>query len=552
MDGYLNIRVKGHEPIKVLKKTKLYDLSRNYQMDLKYPILLAKVNNQLSELTKELTEDSEVEFLDITNPNGFKTYQRSTIFLMICAAKEILGKKTRIVVEHSINKNLYCEIPDGEIKITDELLKQIQDRMVQLAEKDIVIEKLSLSMDEGMVKAREFGLQDKEQILKYRTTSNVNFYKLDWFYDYFYGQIVLSTGYLKIFKLVKEMNGFLLQFPDPNDPHKLNELKDRQKISKVFMESSKWAKILKVDTVGALNDVICKDKLNEFIRINEGLHEKKITNIADIIYQNNKRVVLIAGPSSSGKTTFAKRLGLQLKVNGLNPRVISLDDYYLDRDSVPIGPDGKPDFECLESIDVNQFNIDLQYLLAGKKVDIPKFNFASGQREYKGDFISLSNDDVIIIEGIHGLNDKVAENVDGNQKFKIFISALTQLNIDDHNRIPTTDTRLIRRIVRDHKHRGFSALTTLAIWPAVTRGEALHIFPYQEKADTVFNSALIYEMCVLKQFAQPLLFGIDKTSPEYTEARRLLKFLDSFIGVSSEFVPQSSIIREFIGGSCFE
>jgi uridine kinase len=552
MIEYVNVSIAGNQAIKVKKGTRLSELVEKYASDNEYPVLLSKVNNQLSELSKEIKEDSSIEFLDIKDANGYRTYQRSVALLMIFAAKEILGKKTRVVVEHSINKNHYCEFPELEEEITDELLKKIEDRMKKAVEENMVIEKLSLSIEEGAAIAEEMGLHDKAHILQYRRTSNVNFYRIGWFYDYFYGQMAVNTGCLNKFKLVKELNGFLIVFPNPQCPEEFNEFTNREKISKVFIESSKWGKILKVDTVGALNDIICNDGLKDIIRISEGLHEKKIASFADMIYENHKKIVLIAGPSSSGKTTFANRLSVQLKVSGLNPRVISLDDYYLNRDEAPLDEFGKPDFEALESIDVNAFNGDIERLVEGKEISLPTFNFATGLREYKGNYLKLSDNDILVIEGIHGLNDKIASTVSEEWKFRIFISALTQLNIDDHNRIPTSDTRLIRRIVRDHFHRGFSALTTIDMWPSVVRGEGRHIFPYQEKADAMFNSALVYEMCVLKQYAEPLLFKIDKKMPQYTEARRILKFLDSFLGVGSENIPPNSILREFVGGSAFE
>lgn len=551
MIEYINVSIAGEEAIKVKKGTRLSVLAEKYSSAKGYPVLLSKVNNQLFELSKELKEDCTIEFLDITDANGYRTYQRSVGLLMIFAAKEILGKKTRVVVEHSINKNHYCEFPEIEEEVTEELLKKIEARMQKAVEENMVIEKLSLSIEEGAAIAEEMGLQDKAHILQYRRTSNVNFYRIGWFYDYFYGQMTTNTGCLNKFKLVKELNGFLIVFPNPQCPAEFNQFTDREKISKVFIESSKWGKILKVDTVGALNDIICNDGLKDIIRISEGLHEKKIASFADMIYEKHKKIVLIAGPSSSGKTTFANRLSVQLKVSGLNPKVISLDDYYLNRDQAPLDEFGKPDFEALESIDVNTFNEDIESLIEGKEISLPTFNFATGLREYKGNYLKLLEKDILVIEGIHGLNDKIAATVSEEWKFRIFISALTQLNIDDHNRIPTSDTRLIRRMVRDHSYRGFSALTTIDIWPSVVRGEGKHIFPYQEKADAMFNSALVYEMCVLKQYAEPLLFKIDKKMPQYTEARRLLKFLDSFLGVGSENIPPNSILREFVGGSTF-
>ena len=344
--------------------------------------------------------------------------------------------------------------------------------------------------------------------------------------------------------------GFILQFPHSNIQGALCELKPVNKISQVFQESYKWGKILKVDTVGALNNMICNDNFGHITRISEALHEKKIAEIADMILNQKKSIVLIAGPSSSGKTTFAERLCIQLRVNGLRPHIISMDNYF-DMSRLPLDEFGQPDYEALEYVDTEQINEDLVNLLKGKQVDIPTFNFITDSREYKGNYLKLNDDDVIVMEGIHALNEKSTEQISKNDKFKIFISALTQLNVDDHNRIPTTDTRLIRRIVRDHQFRGFSATRTIKMWPSVMRGESKNIFPYQEESDAMFNSALVYEICILKQFVEPLLFKIEKTCEEYTEARRIIKFLDCILGVSSEPVPKNSILREFIGGSCF-
>jgi len=514
-----------------------------------YPFLLAKINNQLLELFHPIKEDCEIEYLDVRHPDGFKAYQRSCAFLMICSAKEILGKKARVIVEHSINKNLYCEIPDEEV--TEELLESIEARMHEYSGQNIPIEKFILSLTEGTRIAREFGLEDKAAILKYRRSSSVNFYRLSWFYDYFYGAMVPSTGCISFFKLVKHAPGFILQTPMAENPEILNEIRPMTKITQVFRESASWLRILNVSTVGSLNDQVCNEGLGTIIRVSEALHEKRIAEIADTIYRQGKSIVLIAGPSSSGKTTFSGRLSVQLQVNGLKPKIISLDDYFLDRERTPLDEFGRLDFECLEALDVEQINKDLSELLAGKEVRLPRFNFITGKREYRRRLHKLESGGVLIIEGIHGLNEKLTEYIPAEDKFKIFISALTQLNLDDHNRIPTTDTRMIRRMVRDNRTRGFDALHTIDIWPSVMRGENKYIFPFQEEADAIFNSALVYELCVLKQYAEPLLLQIDPSMPQYTEARRLAKFLDSFLGLSSEEVPPNSILREFIGGSCF-
>ncbi|MDR2751664.1 MAG: nucleoside kinase [Clostridiales bacterium] len=550
MEKEISVTISGDiDPCVVPAGTTLLQLAQRKASDFARPILLAKVNKRLQDLSTPLGVDCFVEFLDISDPNGYRAYQRSVAFLMVYAAKTVAGKKARVVIEHSINKNYYCELP--ELEMSDELLENIEKVMTEACDKDIVLEKLSLDLDEAVKIAGEFDLKDKVATMKYRRTSSVNFYKLDWFYDYFYGQMLPSTGYLKSFKLARKSRGFMLIFPSAANDYELAEMSPNNKISEVFEETNEWARILNVDTVGQLNNMICAGGASSFILVNEALHEKKIAYLADKIHEQRKRIVLIAGPTSSGKTTFAHRLCVQLKVNGLHPTVISLDNYFWERDKTPKDAFGNYDFESLDALDTKLINEDLSLLLDGQSVLMPSFNFSVGKREYRGKPLSLNPGDVLVIEGIHGLNEKVTELIPKEEKFKIFVSALTQLNIDDHNRIPTSDTRLIRRIVRDSRSRGSSAKVTIAMWPSVLRGENQYIFPFQEEADAFFNSALVYEMCVLKQFVEPLLFNIDQSEPEFTEASRLIKFLDSFLGVSSENVANNSLLREFIGGSCF-
>ena len=548
----LKVTVVGGKTVEVNKGITLAELAEDFAYVCQYPILVAAVNNELYELHRKIIDDCTIEFLDITTPNGFRVYQRTASFIMLCAARDELGADGRIVIEHSISKNYYCEFSDENVKVTRKILAAIEDRMRMLVSRNLPIEKLSLPLDEGIKICEEMGADDKIQMLQYRRTSHVNFYKLDGFYDYFYGQMAASTGAVSLFQLSKESRGFLLQFPAAQNPREIAEKKVLSKITNVFSESNRWARILKADTVGSLNSIICGGHHGDFIRTNEALHEKKIAAIADMIHNQKKKIVLIAGPSSSGKTTFAHRLCIQLRVNGLRPHVISLDNYFVNREQTPLDEFGQPNYEDLYAIDVQTVNGDLSKLLQGETVEVPTFNFITGCREYKGNYLRLDEGDILVLEGIHGLNEKLTEHVPKEAKFKIFISALTQLNIDNHNRIPTSDTRLIRRIVRDNQYRGVNAMATLNMWGSVGRGEDRYIFPFQEEADAMFNSALVYEMCVLKQFAEPLLFQVNKSMPQYTEARRLVKFLDSFIGISSEEVPRNSILREFIGGSCFK
>lgn len=535
-----------NDKLQIKTPTNLLELSKNYNMQ--YPILLANVNNRLKSLSEFLypENDYRVEFLDITNMNGYRVYQRSIVFIMIYAIKKLHGEKQRVIIEHSINKNYYCEIPEREI--TDEFLSELSAEMNSIVKSDLPIEKLSLPIETAMTIMKRFGADEP---FRYNYNSNVSLYKLDWYYDYFYGPMLPSTGYVKDIVLHKKLNGFVIQFPAFDKPYELDEIKSNDKISKIFIESSQWLKILNLSTVNSLNQIISQGNDQQLIHISEALHEKNIAGIADMIHTSGKNIVLIDGPTSSGKTTFAKRLCIQLRVNGLTPHVISIDDYFLNREDSPRDEFGKPNFECVEALDIKQLNNDLTDLLSGKTVQIPRFNFFTGHRESSGRFIKLNPGDVLVMEGIHGLNEVLTQSVPKHFKFKIFISALTQLNINDHNRIGTTDTRLIRRIVRDNQFRGFKAKMTIDMWSSVGRGENKYIFPYQEEADVFFNSALLYELSVLKEFAKPLLVEIKDNEQEYTEAHRLIRFLDSFIGINSEHIPRNSLLREFIGGGCF-
>lgn len=551
MSNKITVNIIGVGPIEIPHGTTLFELSETHKHVCNRPILVAKVDNELHDLARPILYDATIEFLDITDPNGFRAYQRGVSFMMVYAAKAILGKKTRVVIAHSVNKDYYCELPDLKTPITEALLQEIEEYMQATVEKDLPIEKHSLPREAAIKIAEDNGLHDKVCLLKYRHGHSVSLYKLNWMYNYFYGEIAPRTGRLNQFRLVLHAGGFMLQFPSAAKDYELGELTATNRITEIFTENKQWVRIMKTDTVGALNDKLCQDGSDEIIRVAEALHEKKVALIADEVMDTHKRIVLIAGPTSSGKTSFAHRLGVQLRVNGAMPHIMSLDNYYVNRDECPRDEFGNFDFETIRAIDVAQITKDLQALLNGEEVHIPTFNFLTGRREYKGNIMKLQPRDVLVMEGIHGLNDLTSEGISTSDKYKIFISALTQVNVDDHNRIPTTDTRLLRRIVRDFRTRGSTAANTISMWPSVLRGEAKYIFPWQEQADTFYNSALVYEMSVLKQYAEPLLFGISQTEPEYTEARRLIKFLSSFLSIPSESIPPNSILREFIGGSSF-
>jgi len=551
MQDKIILNVKGIGEVEAQRGITLFNLSEKIAKQDSRPALVAKVRGELMDMSRTVAYDSDIEFLDITDPQGYRTYQRGVTFLLIYAAKTVLGKKARVVVSHSISKNYFCELPDLTTEITSELLSEIEQVMRETVSKDLPIERLALPKETAIKICEEQGFYDKISLLKYRHNMTFSFYKLDWLYSYFYGEMVPRTGRLDRFKLVKRTRGFMLQFPDATNNYVFSDLAPENRLSEVFAESNQWMRIMKTDTVGALNDKLCHDGSGETIRVAEALHEKKIALLSDQITQEHRPIVLIAGPSSSGKTTFAARLGVQLRVNGATPHIISLDNYYHNREDCPKDEFGNYDFETIDAIDTDQIKHDLAALLDGKRVEIPTFNFFSGRREYKGNSLKLSPRDVLILEGIHGLNERVGGDVPRSDKFKIFISALTQINIDDHNRIPTTDARLLRRMVRDSLFRGASAAVTISMWPSVLRGENKYIYPCQELADAFFNSALVYEMSVLKQYAEPLLFCIEPDQPQYTEARRLIRFLSSFLGVPSDTIPPNSILREFVGGGCF-
>jgi uridine kinase len=425
--------------------------------------------------------------------------------------------------------------------------------MKQLVNKDIPFLKRSIGTDDAVSLFAFYKMYDKEKLFKYRRVSKANIYNLDGFEDYYYGYMPPSTGMLKYFDLMLYEDGFVLVLPRMKNPTTVEPFIPKKKLYLTLKESNQWAKMMEVDNVGALNDLISQGKFNDLVLVQEALQEKKISEIAEAIKKaKDKKFIMIAGPSSSGKTTFSHRLSIQLKAHGLKPYPIAVDNYFVNRDKTPKDEYGNLNFESLHAIDLEQFNKDMTDLMNGKSVDLPVYNFITGKREYKGNYLNIGKDGILVIEGIHGLNDELSYCLPRESKYKIYISALTQLNIDEHNRIPTTDGRLIRRMVRDARTRGASAQTTISMWPSVRRGEEENIFPFEEEADIMFNSALIYELAVLKQYAEPILFGVDRDSVEYLEAKRLLKFLDYFIGAPSDAVPKNSILKEFIGGSCFK
>lgn len=529
-------------------------IAEDYQSCYEHQIVLVFVgNNHLQELRKSVENDCEIRFVTTGDAIGHATYKRSMCFLLVKAVHDVAGhdKIERVRIHFSVDKGYYCTA-EGDVKVTEGFLEKVSARMKQLSADKIPIGKRSVHTDDAVEMFHRHGMYDKERLFEYRRVSKVNIYSMNEFEDYYYGYMVPNAGCLKYFSLHLYDEGFVIQMPMRERPEEVPEFKPSPKLFQVLKESVLWGDCQDIETVGALNDMVTKSDMREVVLVQEAHQERRIGEIAkQIADRGNVRFVLIAGPSSSGKTTFSHRLSIQLRVNGLKPHPIAVDNYFVDRENTPRDKDGNYNFECLEAIDIVKFNEDMKALMEGKEVYLPVFDFKSGKRKYESRPKRLGSQDILVIEGIHCLNPKMTELMDDESKFKIYISALTQLNIDEHNRIPTTDGRLIRRLVRDARTRGASAMKAISMWPSVRRGEEENIFPFQEQADVMFNSSLLYELAVLKQYVEPLLFGVDKESEEYLEAKRLLKFFDYFVGIGSEYVPTNSLLREFIGGGCF-
>lgn len=543
----------GTEKKQYPEGTAYLEIAREYQNQYENDIVLVYVNHRLQELHKVLKVDCTLRFVTTADEIGHKTYKRSVSLLLVKAIYDVAEQSNveKVRIHYSVSKGYYCTI-EGNVRLSQEFLECVEQRMAELVAMDIPIGKKTINTDEAVALFGQHGMHDKEKLFKYRRVSKVNIYNMNEFEDYFYGYMVPSAGYLKYFKLYLYDEGFVVQMPDQAEPKVVPPFQPQNQLFHVLKESTEWGDMQGIETVAALNDTITKENVNEAVLVQEALQEKKIAEIATRIAQNpDVKFVLIAGPSSSGKTTFSHRLSIQLRANGLVPHPIAVDNYFVEREDNPKDENGDYDFECLEAVDIALFNQQMQELLAGKEVVIPRFNFVTGKKEYGSQTKKLGPNDVLVIEGIHCLNPKLTEKLADENKFKIYISALSQLNIDEHNRIPTTDGRLIRRIVRDARTRGASAQRTIQMWPSVRRGEEKNIFPYQEEADVMFNSALIYELAVLKPYVEAQLFGMDRDCPEWIEAKRLLKFLDYFVGIGSENVPTNSLLREFIGGGCF-
>ena len=543
----------GDERREYAQGTTYETIAADFQEKYDSMIAVAVSDGRIRELFKKVTKDCRVSFFTLRDDVGYKTYVRTATMLFLKAVNDVFGREAaqNSCVEFAVGHGTYVNV-HGNVPADRESAERLKGRMRELVDAKAIFRKRSYPLEDAMELFHQRKMTDKERLFHYRMSSAVNIYEIDGYCDYYYGYMLPNAGYVQWFDVIPYEDGFMLLLPTKKDPTKVEPFDDRRKLFETMETSEAWGRTVGIETVGDLNDQICSGSMSELILIQEAEQERKIGEIAkEIVSRGNVKFVMIAGPSSSGKTSFSHRLSIQLRTLGKSPHPIALDDYFVDRELTPRDENGDYNFECLEALDVKKFNEDMIKLLAGERVELPTFNFKIGKREYRGNYKQLKADDILVIEGIHGLNEKMSYALPEESKFKIYISALTTLNIDGHNRIPTTDGRLLRRMVRDARTRGSSARRTIEMWPSVRRGEEDYIFPFQERADAMFNSALIYELAVLKPFAEPLLFQIPKGAPEYYEAKRLLKFLDYFLSVPSESLPNNSICREFVGGSCF-
>ena len=544
----------GQSIYEVEEGTTLEQLAKQLQKKEEPVILLAYMDGKLTELFTEIKKDCHVRFVTLKEQAGYMAYKRTATFIFLKACEDLLGKgeSTKIAIDYSIGNSIFCDFSSMERVVDDKFADSIQKRMEQLYESDLPITKRSLDTDQASRYFDSVGLKGKRELFKFRRESKTNIYSMDGYDNYFYGYTAPSTGYIPTFLVSAYQHGVVLQIPKRKQTEEIVPFTPQPKLFHVMQRSREWTKTMGVDTVGALNDEITYGNINHLILLQEGLQEKLLADISDEIVSKNKRIILIAGPSSSGKTTFSHRLSIQLEIAGLTPHPVSMDDYFLDRELSPRDENGNYNFETIASLDVDLLTKHINQLLNGEEVDVPSYNFVTGKREYHGHKLKIGQKDVLVMEGIHGLNGTLTNEIPEDAKYRIYVSALNQINLDEHNRIPSSDGRLLRRIVRDAMTRGNDARETISRWDSVRKGEEDNIFPYQEEADVMFNSAQVYEIAVLKQYAEPLLFAVPKDCPEYQEAKRLLKFLEYFLNIPSEAIPKTSLLREFIGGSCFE
>ena len=537
----------------VKEGTTLSDLAKQVQLPQEPIILLAYMDGKLRELFTPMTKDCHVRFVTLKEQAGYMAYKRTATLMCLKACEDLLGTgaTTKIALDYSIGNSIFCDFLEDRV-IDEAFARSIQKRMEELAKANLPITKRSLDTDQAAKYFDRIGFKGKKELFQFRRESKMNIYSLDGYDNYFYGYMAPSTGYISAFLVSAYQHGVVLQIPKRKQTEEIVPFTPQPKLFHVMQRSREWTKTMGVDTVGALNDEITHGNINHLILLQEGLQEKLLADIADEIVSKNKRIILIAGPSSSGKTTFSHRLSIQLQIAGLTPHPVSMDDYFLDRELSPRDENGNYNFETIASLDVDLLTKHINQLLDGEEIDVPSYNFITGKREYHGHKLKIGEKDVLVMEGIHGLNGTLTNEIPEDAKYRIYVSALNQINLDEHNRIPSSDGRLLRRIVRDAMTRGNDARETISRWDSVRKGEEDNIFPYQEEADVMFNSAQIYEIAVLKQYAEPLLFAVPRDCPEYQEAKRLLKFLEYFLNIPSEAIPKTSLLREFIGGSCFE
>lgn len=537
----------------VKEGTTLSDLAKQVQLPQEPIILLAYMDGKLRELFTPMTKDCHVRFVTLKEQAGYMAYKRTATLMFLKACEDLLGTgaTTKIALDYSIGNSIFCDFLEDRV-IDEAFARSIQKRMEELAKANLPITKRSLDTDQAAKYFDRIGFKGKKELFQFRRESKMNIYSLDGYDNYFYGYMAPSTGYISAFLVSAYQYGVVLQIPKRKQTEEIVPFTPQPKLFHVMQRSREWTKTMGVDTVGALNDEITHGNINHLILLQEGLQEKLLADIADEIVSKNKRIILIAGPSSSGKTTFSHRLSIQLQIAGLTPHPVSMDDYFLDRELSPRDENGNYNFETIASLDVDLLTKHINQLLDGEEIDVPSYNFITGKREYHGHKLKIGEKDVLVMEGIHGLNGTLTNEIPEDAKYRIYVSALNQINLDEHNRIPSSDGRLLRRIVRDAMTRGNDARETISRWDSVRKGEEDNIFPYQEEADVMFNSAQIYEIAVLKQYAEPLLFAVPRDCPEYQEAKRLLKFLEYFLNIPSEAIPKTSLLREFIGGSCFE
>ena len=537
----------------VKEGTTLSDLAKQVQRPQEPIILLAYMDGKLRELFTPMTKDCHVRFVTLKEQAGYMAYKRTATLMFLKACEDLLGTgaTTKIALDYSIGNSIFCDFLEDRV-IDEAFARSIQKRMEELAKANLPITKRSLDTDQAAKYFDRIGFKGKKELFQFRRESKMNIYSLDGYDNYFYGYMAPSTGYISAFLVSAYQHGVVLQIPKRKQTEEIVPFTPQPKLFHVMQRSREWTKTMGVDTVGALNDEITHGNINHLILLQEGLQEKLLADIADEIVSKNKRIILIAGPSSSGKTTFSHRLSIQLEIAGLTPHPVSMDDYFLDRELSPRDENGNYNFETIASLDVDLLTKHINQLLDGEEIDVPSYNFITGKREYHGHKLKIGEKDVLVMEGIHGLNGTLTNEIPEDAKYRIYVSALNQINLDEHNRIPSSDGRLLRRIVRDAMTRGNDARETISRWDSVRKGEEDNIFPYQEEADVMFNSAQIYEIAVLKQYAEPLLFAVPRDCPEYQEAKRLLKFLEYFLNIPSEAIPKTSLLREFIGGSCFD